>query len=86
MCGEALLLRLVKLSFCGYAADPSGGAAAKSLVVVRKSIAFPYIDGHSPKIAENNLAFEVVFVVFEFLFNVGQLGIKLILLRVLRGV
>ena len=37
-------------------------------------------------ITENNLAFEMVFVVFEFFLNIRKLSIKLILLRVLRGV
>jgi hypothetical protein len=37
-------------------------------------------------ITENNLAFEMVFVVLEFFFNIRKLSVKLIFLRVLRGV
>lgn len=57
----------------------------KLLEVMREifeKVAYPRIVA----VAQNNLAFKMVFVVFEFFFNVRKLSIKLILLRVLRGV
>ena len=54
-----MLFREMLLDECGYAAafgehrailtGKSGGVAAKTGPSERKSIAFPHIDGHSPK-------------------------------------